>query len=104
MTHATVVRYRTTPEAAEENAQLVRAVYDELGRVAPDGFRYVTFRLEDGVSFVHVAVQEDGSDNPLPTLDAFQQFQAGLPERVVEDPQPSPATIVGSYALPITND
>jgi hypothetical protein len=50
-----MVRYRVRPDEAERNEKLVRAVYEELHRVDPAGFRYATFRLEDGVSFVHNA-------------------------------------------------
>ena len=53
-----MVRYRVKPDQVAENEQLVRDVYEELARVRPDGFRYGTFKLEDGVSFVHVASQE----------------------------------------------
>ena len=59
-----VVRYRTKPEHADENARLVGAVFAELAADDPGGLRYVTLRLEDGVSFVHVAVIE-GEINPL---------------------------------------
>ena len=52
-----MVRYRVKPERVEENEQLVREVYEELGQRRPAGFRYGTFKLEDGVSFVHLAVQ-----------------------------------------------
>ncbi len=51
-----IVRYRLKPDQVERNEALVRAVYDELARAQPDGFHYATFKLEDGVSFVHVAV------------------------------------------------
>ena len=51
-----MVRYRVKPDQVAENEQLVRDVYEELSRTQPDGFRYGTFKLEDGVSFVHLAV------------------------------------------------
>lgn len=38
----TVVRYRVKSDRAEENARLVRAVYEELREVKLEGFRYVT--------------------------------------------------------------
>jgi hypothetical protein len=104
MTSATVVRYRTKPESAAENEQLVRDVYDQLESVQPEGFRYVTFRLEDGVSFVHVALRDDGADNPLPSLQAFERFQAGLAERVDEGPLVMSGAVVGRYGLPIGVD
>ena len=37
-----IIRYRTKPGQAEANAELVRAVYAELHRTRPDGFRYTT--------------------------------------------------------------
>jgi len=35
-----IIRYRTKPDQADANAELVRAVYAELHRTRPDGFRY----------------------------------------------------------------
>ena len=98
MTTTKVVRYTTTPEAADENARLVAAVYAELAQSQPDGLRYATLRLEDGVSFVHVA-EVEGDHNPLNDSAAFAAFQAGLADRVVDGPAARDATVVGSYRL-----
>ena len=59
-----VVRYRTKPEHADENARLIEGVFAELAEQEPDGLHYAAFRLDDGVSFLHVAVL-DGEVNPL---------------------------------------
>jgi hypothetical protein len=91
-----IVRYRTRPEAAEENSRLMRAVFTWLAEAKPDGFAYTTYRLADGVTFVHVA-SIDGPDNPLATLPEFAEFQRELADRCVEPPAPSEATIVGAY-------
>jgi hypothetical protein len=93
-----VITYKTKPEGAEENADLVRAVYAELASEAPEGFNYATLRLDDGVSFVHIAFQ-DGEVNPLQTSKAFALFQERIGDRVVEGPTVSDATVVGSYRL-----
>lgn len=92
-----IVRYRTHPDAADENARLVEAVYAALADADPGDLHYATYRLADGVTFVHVAHQ-DGETNPLETLPAFAEFQRGLKERCAEPPAPSEATVVGSYA------
>jgi hypothetical protein len=97
--NAIVVRYRTKPEAAAENERLVRDVYVELAERRPDGFHYITLRLDDGVSFVHVALQDANADNPLPELPAFARFQADIGDRLAEGPEPAPASVVGSYAI-----
>jgi hypothetical protein len=91
-----MVRYRVKPEHAERNKELVRGVYAELHRLAPAGFHYGTFVLEDGVSFVHLASSEDGN-NPLPDLAAFQAFQAGIAGRCDEPPQAVTIQEIGSY-------
>lgn len=93
-----IVRYRTHPEAAEENAGLVEAVYTALAEVDPGDFSYSTYRLADGATFVHVA-RFDGTANPLATLPAFAEFQRDLPQRCVELPSPSDATLVGAYGV-----
>jgi hypothetical protein len=98
MDRSVVVQYQTRPEAADENARLVADVYSALARVAPSGFRYATYRLADGVSFVHVATHP-ADDNPLATLPEFATFQHDIGSRVVAPPVAIEATIVGSYGL-----
>lgn len=91
-----VVRYRTTEGGAQRNQELVEKVFAELAETRPEGLRYATFRLADGVSFVHVAEVAGGS-NPLDDSPAFAEFQRELLDRCAEPPAPSPATLVGSY-------
>ena len=95
-----VVRYTTKPEHAEENERLIRKVFAELAEHEPDGIRYAAFRLDDGVSFVHVAVLE-GEQNPLASSEAFSQFQSAIGERCAEGPLAADAAVVGSYRLPV---
>ena len=98
MSRTVIVRYRTTPEEAEENQRLVEQVYAELAATAPETLRYQTLRLADGVTFVHIATI-DGTDNPLDRSEAFAEFQRGIGERCAEPPAPSGATVVGSYRV-----
>ena len=93
----TVVRYQVKPGREEENAELVRAVYRELAELEPEGFRYATYRLEDGRSFVHVASQEGDRESPLPGLAAFQRFQEAIRERLEWGPEASSAELVGRF-------
>ena len=92
-----IVRYRVKPDRVAENEELVRAVYADLAAVQPDGLRYATVKLNDGVSFVHIAVHE--GDNPLPELASFRAFSEGARERCEDPPVVSEATVVGSYRL-----
>ena len=95
---AAVVRYRTKPDRAEENVALIEKVFAELDASRPEGLRYASFRLGDGVSFVHVAQVDtaDGS-NPLTQAAAFQEFLRDIGDRCEEGPNASDATLVGSY-------
>ena len=92
-----IVRYRVKPERVAENEELVRGVYAELHETAPDGLRYGTFRLDDGVSFVHIAEHTD--DNPLRRIAAFQRFQEGIGDRCDEPPAAVEMHEIGSYRL-----
>jgi hypothetical protein len=96
MSHAAVVRYTTRSEHAEDNERLIRAVFAQLAEQAPAGMRYSAIRLEDGVSFVHVAVF-DTDDNPLARLPAFDAFVSGIAGRCAEGPVPATGSVIGSY-------
>ncbi len=96
----TVVRYKVKADRADENRQYIKKVFAELDENKPDGLRYVSFNLDDGLSFVHIAVVEtaDGK-NPLPEISAFQDFLSEIKDRCDEPPVATKADIVGSYRL-----
>jgi hypothetical protein len=95
-----VVRYKVKPERVEENQHLIERVFAELAEAAPEGLRYASFRLEDGVSFLHVASIDvkDGS-NPLGAIEAFAEFTRDIAERCDEPPTAQTAALVGSYGI-----
>jgi hypothetical protein len=93
----TLIRYKTRPDAADQNAGLIEKVFEELKAAKPDGVRYLSLRLDDN-TFVHLVEAEEGS-TPLPSLDAFKAFQSGIRERCIEPPVPSGVTIVGNYRM-----
>jgi hypothetical protein len=92
-----MVRYKVKPGQVDANEELVRAVYDELARTQPAGMRYATFRLDDGLSFVHVHSNETGGANPLTELPAFRAFQENVRERCDEPPVVTKLDEIGSY-------
>ncbi len=97
---ATVVRYRTASGRGDENQRLVEQVFEELAARRPDGLRYTTLRLDDGVSFVHVAVVDtDDGSNPLTTTPAFEAFVQDIAARCDEPPVATAATVIGSYGF-----
>jgi hypothetical protein len=87
-----VIRYQTRPETAEENQRLIEAVFTALAATTVPGLLYSAFRLDDGVTFVHVV---DGEG--LPDLTAFQEFQRGLEDRLTIGPVRETATMIGTH-------
>jgi quinol monooxygenase YgiN len=92
-----MVRYKVKPEQVARNEELVRAVYEELHRTEPASLRYATFKLPDGVTFIHLA-DTDADHNPLSEVEAFKTFQAGVRDRCDEPPVVSELSEVGSFA------
>ena len=93
-----LIRYRTRPEQAAANKELIRAVYEELGKTQPDGLRYATFLLADQVTFLHL-VRTDQAPSPLLAVRAFGEFQAGIADRCEQLPVREQLTTIGSYRL-----
>jgi hypothetical protein len=96
MMKRTLIRYKTKPDMADKNAELIAGVFAELKAAKPEGVRYLSLRLDDG-TFVHFVEAE--AANVLPSLAAFKAFQSGIRERCIEPPQAGNVTIVGNYRM-----
>lgn len=95
-----VVRYKVKPDRADENQQLIERVFAKLAETRPDGLRYASLRLADGVSFVHVAsIETDDGSNPLTALAEFGEFTSDIADRCDEPPVAQDATVVGTYGF-----
>ena len=96
-----MVRYRVKPGRAAENEDLVRAVYAELHQAQPPGFRYATYQLDDGTTFVHLATEtDDNAASPLAGVGAFQRFVKDIAERCDDPPAVATLREIGSYRSP----
>jgi len=96
MPQTVVVRYTTRPDSADENERLIRAVFTELAEQKPAGLSYTAVRLEDGISFMHVATI-DGNTNPLNELASFTEFTADIGQRCSDGPVVTTGSVVGAY-------
>ncbi len=64
------------------------------------GFAYAGLRLDDGVTFVHVVVEEDAPGSvSLADLRSLREFQAGIADRCAEQPVAKAATVVGAHRM-----
>ena len=93
----TLIRYKTKPEMADANAELIKRVFEELKAARLEGVRYLSLRLDDD-TFVHLVEAESG-DSALPNLAAFKAFQSGIRERCVEPPVLRSASVIGNYRM-----
>jgi len=84
------------PDQVERNLELLRAAFEELETVKPEGLRYATFQLDDKVTFVGF-VEMAGDPGALRGLAAFQRYRATLDERCAEPPVMTVLHEVGSY-------
>ena len=95
-----MVRYKLKADHVAENERLVARVYEELHRLKPQGLRYATFRLDDGVSFVHISSHEEADGtNALTSLPVFKEFTAGIRDRCEELPVTTELKEIGSYGF-----
>jgi hypothetical protein len=91
-----VMRYKTKPEAAEENQRLIAEVFAELAETKPEGLRYASFRLDDGVTFVHI-VEFEGEHDPFSEVVAFKAFIDTFNDRLDGQAERPESSIIGSY-------
>ena len=95
-----MVSYQLKPERVAENEGLVAAVFEALRQARPAGLRYATFRVGDGVSFVHIVSHEEADGaNALTALPAFKAFTAGIKDRCEVPPHRVDLTEIGSYGF-----
>jgi len=92
-----MVRYKVKPDQTAKNEELVRAVYDELRSTEFEGLRYATFKLDDDVSFVHIAVETGDGRRSLADVEAFKEFTKDIGERCEVPPVATGLREVGSF-------
>ena len=94
-----MVRYKVKADRAAENEGYISRVFEQLKRENPPGLHYAVFKLDDGVSFIHMAARDDtDGSNPLTALSAFQAFTAKIGERCEEPPAGVELQPVAAYA------
>ena len=95
MSH-TIVTYTVKPGREEENAALVRAVFEELAQTRPDGLRYAVFYLPDSRQFIHLYT-DDGSPTGVQGLESFKAFVTGAEDRHEQPATVTKPELIGDY-------
>jgi hypothetical protein len=92
-----LVSYTTRPECSDENAGLIRDVFDELRQTAPAGLRYIVLRAGNE-QFFHFMQAPEGVE-PFAQSEAFAAFQWDIRTRLLAPAQRLDVTVVGSYGM-----
>lgn len=91
-----IIRYRVADQdKAEENVRLVEEIFAELARERPGGLTYQSYRLDDGLTFVHVVTTDDLQ--ALMRFESFLAFTQTLGGRLDGVPHREQATPVGFF-------
>ena len=92
----TIVTYTAKTGREEENAALVRAVFEELAQTRPEGLRYAVFYHPDSRRFIHLYTDE-GSTTGVQGLASFQAFIAGAKEIHEQPATVTQPELIGDY-------
>jgi hypothetical protein len=92
-----MLRTKVKADRAAEAEAGVKALFAALEEERPAGIRYSSYRLADGVTYVVLLQIEEGTENPLPQLAAFREFQENLKGWLAEPPAPEQLTVIGDY-------
>ena len=93
-----MVTYKVKPDRVQENEDLVKAVYDELRQKNDPDIHYATFKLDDGLTFTHIAsFASPEKQAALTDSKSFSAFRENLPDRCEVPPDPQKLTEIDSY-------
>ena len=90
-----MIRYKIKRDHLARELELLRAIYEELEAVRPNGLRYSTFQAEDETSFVEFA--ETDAPGRFSTLEAFRTYRETLDERCEEPPVVTELQEIGAF-------
>lgn len=94
-----MVTAKVKPESVDEIEAMGRKLFAAIEREQPQGLRYATCRLPDGVTYLNFLELEDGVDYPIPKMPEGKEFQEKLKSWLAETPASESLTVIGSYRL-----
>ncbi|OHV45558.1 hypothetical protein [Pseudofrankia sp. BMG5.36] len=92
-----IVRAKIKPETAEEVVAAAETMFAAIEKADPQGARYASLVLPDGVTFVALLAVDEGIENPLMAVPEFVEFEGNLRNWLAEPPTPEQLTVIGSY-------
>ena len=74
-----------------------KAMFAEIDKAQPQGVRYTSCKMSDGETYVALLELAEGTENPLPAIAAFREFQENLRKWLSGPPVTDNMTVIGSY-------
>ena len=94
-----MVRAKVRADSAAEVEAAARAMFAAIEKAQPQGVRYASSKLPDGLTYVILLGLDDDENNPLGAVPAFRNFQENLNAWIAGPPAIEQLTPVGSYRL-----
>ena len=99
------VIYSAKPDYVEQNKINIKAVMNDLERLAPSGIFYTVCLSSDGKSFIHTAYfKSDEDQKSLNDLASFKYFQEQLKSNGLESPPIQELLTLVNSSRPIFTD
>jgi hypothetical protein len=94
-----MLRPKLKADSVEAAEAAIKTMFAAIEQAKPEGVRYASGKLADGVTFVVLLALDEGIENPLGAIPEFREFQQNLKDWIVEAPIPDQLTVVGSYRV-----
>jgi hypothetical protein len=94
-----LIRAEVQEDRVAEAEAATKKMFAAVEQAHPEGLRYASLKLADGVTFVAIVEIADGVEDPRPGLPEYREFQESLPSWTVEPGVVERAEVVGSYRL-----
>jgi len=94
-----MIRAKIKAGKAADPEKAAQEMFTAIEAAQPQGVRYASCKLPDGVTYVILPGPDDDENNPLGAVPAFRNFQENLNAWIAGPPATEQLTPVGSYRL-----
>ena len=94
-----MIRAKIKAGKAADPEKAAQEMFTAIEAAQPQGVRYASCKLPDGVTYVILLGLDDDENNPLVAVPAFRDFQENLKIWIAEPPVVEQLAPVGSYRL-----
>lgn len=91
-----MMRYTVKADQMQTHLGLLHDVFNEMNATEPDGLAWTVYKVADSRTFIEY-VEGPDLPQPLPLLESFQRYRAGLDERCEEPREFLELELVNSY-------